>query len=96
MRISAHRADHQHMLRSETLPDQRRIYHQRIVSMHKRFFTPRFPARGAQAAENDIDRINHLRQCIGQLRIVWIEYPLRHSKGTARWRSNRANARLIL
>jgi hypothetical protein len=42
--------------------------------MHKRLFASRFPAGSSQAAENDIDRIDHLRQRIRELRIVRVKY----------------------
>jgi hypothetical protein len=61
------------MLRTQPFAGQRGINHQRVVSMDKGLFAPGLPARRSQTAENDIHRVNHLRQGIGQLGIVRIK-----------------------
>ncbi len=61
------------MLRTQSFAGQRGINHQRVVSMDEGLFAPGLPARRSQATEDDIHRVNHLRQGIGQLGIVRIK-----------------------
>ncbi|MNP49912.1 hypothetical protein D3C76_1441310 [compost metagenome] len=75
MRVSAHRADHQQMLRSEPFAGQGRIHHQGVVGMDKGLFAARLTPRGAQTAKDGVHRILNLGQRIGQLRIVRIKHP---------------------
>ena len=55
------------MLRTQSFAGQRGINHQRVISMDKGLFASRFPTRCSQTAEDDIDRVDYLRQGIGQL-----------------------------
>lgn len=74
------------MLRTQSFAGQRGINHQRVVSMDEGLFAPGLPARRSQATEDDIHRVNHLRQGIGQLGIVRI-------KDTFRWRQRATRRR---
>lgn len=84
--VGAHRANHQHMLRTQSFAGQRGINHQRVVSMDEGLFAPGLPARRSRATEDDIHRVNHLRRGIGQLGIVRI-------KDTFRWRQRATRRR---
>jgi hypothetical protein len=84
------------MLRTQPFAGQRGINHQRVVSMDKGLFAPGLPARRSQTAENDIHRVNHLRQGIGQLGIVRIKNPFRRRQWATRRGGDGADARLIL
>ena len=79
------------MLRAQLFPHQCGINDQRIIGMHKRLFASRFPAGGPQAAENNIDRIDHLRQRVRELRIVRVKYAGDIAQRPTRGRSNGLN-----
>ena len=83
------------MLRAQPFPHQRGINDQRIIGMHKRLFAPRLPAGSSQAAENDIDRIDHLRQGIRKLRIVRVKYAGDIGQRPTRGRGNGFNRRRV-
>ena len=72
MRIGPHRADHQHVLRAQPEPGERRIHHQLVVSLNEGGFAARVSQRGPETAKHDINRVNNLRQRIAQLRRVGI------------------------
>ena len=84
------------MLRTQSFAGQRGINHQRVVSMDKGLFASRFPTRRPQATEDDIDRVDYLRQGIGQLGIVGIKDTFRRRQRATRRRGDGADARLIL
>ena len=84
------------MLRTKSFAGQRGINHQRVVSMDKGLFASRFPTRRPQATEDDIDRVDYLRQGIGQLGIVGIKDTFRRRQRATRRRGDGADARLIL
>ena len=84
------------MLRAKPFSGQCRIDNQRVISMDKGLFASRFPTRCSQTAEDDIDRVDHLRQGIGQLGIVGIKDTFRRRQRATRRRGDGADARLIL
>ena len=84
------------MLRTQSFAGQRGINHQRVVSMDKGLFASRFPTRRPQATEDDIDRVDYLRQGIGQLGIVGIKDTFRRRQRATRRRGDGADAELIL
>ena len=84
------------MLRTQSVAGQRGINHQRVVSMDEGLFAPGLPARRSQATEDDIHRVNHLRQGIGQLGIVRIKDTFRWRQRATRRRGDGAYTGLIL
>lgn len=84
------------MLRAKPFSGQCRIDNQRVISMDKGLFASRFPTRCSQTAEDDIDRVDHLRQGIGQLGIVRIKDTFRWRQRATRRGGDGADARLIL
>ena len=64
--------------------------------MDEGLFAPGLPARRSQATEDDIHRVNHLRQGIGQLGIVRIKNTFRWRQRATRRRGDGAYTGLIL